>query len=838
MATLSGIRKHQRLLSSVSLVAFTAMWAGTSLANPTGGTVVAGQATISAPDPSTLIVNQGSDKAIINWDNFGINAGETTRFQQPDTQSVTLNRDFSGDPSQIMGSLEANGRVFLINRSGVLFGRNSRVDTAGLVASTHDITDDNFLGGNYLFDQQGEAGASVVNLGNITIADQGLAAFVGPSVRNDGAIVARLGTVELASANGFTLDFNGDQQLTLFVENPVDQVGYTIDGERIENLVENQGRIEADGGLVVLSAVAARGVVNDVINHDGVIQANSVGVRNGKIILSGGDEGVVRVYGSVSATGGDRGETGGHIEITGDKVGLFDGADVDASGHSGGGTALVGGDYQGRGDTPTADFTYVAANARVSADAQETGDGGKAIVWADDTTRAYGTVTATGGAQAGDGGFIEVSGKASLDIAGLQVDASAANGSGGEVLFDPGDIHIVARNDPRITQTPTSVFGPQASASYISSYDIGEYLSQGTDVTIRATLEGPGVDSRGQVYVETSIQPIIRGDGEATLSLFAADQVTVSENVDIGAINTRRFSGKLNIYVDADYDRHGVGVFTLPGNSSIYTNGGFVNLNGSSINTLGEINTEDLAGNIGVVREAHDFFEHTDFSNIQTGYFEPPSVEPPSFSRSYNGYNINSNDPVYYLSDGSPNSFWISQAYNEIVENEGYPIADEFLNNLDIDNDIYNDIQSNFVVLGEIDGNATPVTAPWEFIGIKGAYVAIRSSGRFIASRIGSKVVLKPTKKGGLVYKKGKLDIHFGRNPNQVSHTFRHIKKETGLSESQIAAQIMKGLGRTKLKEGDNVKYIYIAGRIALVNIHRRGKDLIDVGKIHFLKNK
>lgn len=615
MATLSNIRKHQRLLSSVSLFAFAAMWAGTSLANPTGGTVAAGQATISAPDPSTLVINQTSGRAIINWDNFDINAGETTRFQQPDTQSVTLNRDFSGDPSRIMGNLEANGRVFLINRSGMLFGQNSRVDTAGLVASTHDITDDNFLDGNYVFDQQGDAGASIVNLGNISIADQGLAAFVGPSVRNDGVIVARLGTVELASANGFTLDFNGDEQLTLFVENPIDQVGYTIDGERIENLVKNQGRIEADGGLVVLSAVAARGVVNDVINHDGVIQANSVGVRNGKIILSGGSEGVVRVSGTVSATGGDTGEVGGHIEITGKKVGLFDGANVDASGHSGGGTALVGGDYQGRGDTPTAEFTYVAANARVSADAQETGDGGRAIIWADDTTRAYGTVTATGGAQSGDGGFIEVSGRASLDIAGLEVHASAAAGTAGEVLFDPGNIYIVRSQAEADNHGNVDLSNPFVAGgdTYIWNYAVSEYLSAGNDVTLQGLETGDGSD--GNIYINANIEKFYldsRSNTETTLSLFAADEVIFGENVDVLSD-----AGMLNLYIDADYDRHSYGLISLPASSGIYTNGGFTNFNGSDFRILGTVDTTDGRGGRGLQREAHDYFEHTDFAFLR-----------------------------------------------------------------------------------------------------------------------------------------------------------------------------------------------------------------------------
>lgn len=174
---------HRLRCSIASFTAFTLVggcmvpaWAA-----PTGGQVVAGQATISQSGTTTTI-NQATDRAAIHWQSFGIGANESVRFNQPSASSIALNRILGQDPSVILGSLSANGQVFILNPNGVLFGQGARVDVGGLVASTLNLTNENFLAGRYAFAREGAAG-SVVNQGEIR-ADGGVVAFLAPEVRN------------------------------------------------------------------------------------------------------------------------------------------------------------------------------------------------------------------------------------------------------------------------------------------------------------------------------------------------------------------------------------------------------------------------------------------------------------------------------------------------------------------------------------------------------------------------------------------------------------------------------------------------------------------------------
>src|SRR5215203_2060329 len=164
---------------------------GFAVAGPTGGVVVGGEATIRDQGSRNVVIDQWSHRAIINWYTINIGAGESTRFNQPDSSSVVLNRVTGGvGPSEIFGTVTANGRVFVINRDGILFGPNAVVDTAGFLATTSDIKNDDFMAGRYNFNIPGRPDASIVNHGTIT---------------------ATLGTVALGAANGFTLDLYGDR---------------------------------------------------------------------------------------------------------------------------------------------------------------------------------------------------------------------------------------------------------------------------------------------------------------------------------------------------------------------------------------------------------------------------------------------------------------------------------------------------------------------------------------------------------------------------------------------------------------------------------------------------
>src|SRR5206468_7126312 len=198
------------------------------------------------------------------WHTFNIGARESVRFNQPGSSSVVLNRVTGGlGPSEILGALTANGRVFLINRDGILFGPSSVVNTAGFLATTHDIRNADFMAGRYNFNIPGRPDASIVNAGSITATNGGFAALVAPGVRNSGTITATLGTVALASGNTFTLDLYGDRLIQL---SPSDAIASKVidvqTGKPLTSLVSNDGKLSANGGRVEITAAAARAIVD------------------------------------------------------------------------------------------------------------------------------------------------------------------------------------------------------------------------------------------------------------------------------------------------------------------------------------------------------------------------------------------------------------------------------------------------------------------------------------------------------------------------------------------------------------------------------------------------
>ncbi|MBK4722863.1 filamentous hemagglutinin N-terminal domain-containing protein, partial [Azospirillum sp. YIM DDC1] len=437
-----GVDFARLALRSVIGVALSTLFAGAAYANPLEGTVTAGAATIQSTTPKSMEILQSTDKAIINWKSFSIDAGERVNFQQPSASSVTLNRVTGADPSKIMGSLSANGTVMLVNPNGVVIGAGAKVDVGGLVATTANISDANFMAGKYQFDQAStKPNAMVVNEGDITVKDSGLAALVAPHVRNSGVIRAKLGKVALGGAETFTLDFHGDGLISFDASSAVKTVAKDADGKPVAALVVNSGEIAAEGGSVTLSARAVKGVIDNVINTDGVIKATSVGSANGKIVLSGGDTGKVTIGGTVDASGRGEGQTGGTVVATGAEIAVKKNARVDASGSKGGGEVAIG-SKSGRSGT-WSDKVTVEAGATLSADAVKSGKGGSVTVLSQKSTKHAGKISARGGAEGGDGGFAEVSSHKDITLTG-SVDLTAPKGAAGTFLLDPESLRIVS----------------------------------------------------------------------------------------------------------------------------------------------------------------------------------------------------------------------------------------------------------------------------------------------------------------------------------------------------------------------------------------------------------
>ncbi|PZN29800.1 MAG: filamentous hemagglutinin, partial [Proteobacteria bacterium] len=341
-------------------------------AGPSGGVVVAGQGTISTPVAGTTVIEQASPHLQVDWRSFDVAVGERVQFRQPSSAAVALNRILAHNPSQILGSLEANGKVVLVNPNGLVFGPSARINVGSLVASSLEVVGFDATSGRFSFgDVSGRAGA-VINQGQIGAAPGGSVTLLGGQVSNTGSIIADFGTVNLAAGRTATIDLAGDGLLRL-----------EVDAELVTNAggaaaaVDNAGNIQANGGRVLLTAQALDGVFANLVNNDGTVRANRIDHSGGTIRLVGAG-GTVRSSGTLDASAGDALSDGGRVEVLGERVGLFGEAVVDVSGARHGGTALIGGDYQGNNpQVPNAARTYVGANARIAADAGAPGDGGR-----------------------------------------------------------------------------------------------------------------------------------------------------------------------------------------------------------------------------------------------------------------------------------------------------------------------------------------------------------------------------------------------------------------------------------------------------------------------------
>jgi filamentous hemagglutinin family protein len=273
--------KTTLVLRKLVVIFFTVMLATAAFSNPSLNSVTSGNVSVSQSG-NTTTVNQASQQAIIQWNSFNIAAQEKTQFIQPNSSSIALNRiNPQQGASQIYGQLSSNGRIILINGAGIHFGPGSQVNVGSLIASTSDISNANFLAGKYIFDQASQYNGSIVNEGEINAKRYGLVALLGDSVSNSGVISARLGSIAIGSGSAFTLDFNGDQLINFTVDGAASAASTGV-------INSSSGKIFADGGKILITASAAQGVLDNVIDMDGVAQTQSVSQQNGEIILSGG----------------------------------------------------------------------------------------------------------------------------------------------------------------------------------------------------------------------------------------------------------------------------------------------------------------------------------------------------------------------------------------------------------------------------------------------------------------------------------------------------------------------------------------------------------------------
>lgn len=309
-----GTRRHSKSGRGKALVVAGASLLGLfcqapAFALPSGATVVSGDAGFqTSTDGRHMVIDQQSHKLITNWNEFSVRADERVSFHQPGQDAVALNRVIGRNGSDIQGRIDANGKVFLVNPNGVVFGKSAQVNVGGLVASTLDLADRDFLAGNYQF--SGDSGATVSNAGSLKASEGGSIALLGARVSNDGVIQAQLGDVALGAGQGINLNFDGDGLLNL-----------QVDKGSVDALAHNGGLIRADGGLVLMSARSADSLLKTVVNNQGTLEARTLRSAEGRIVLDGGEQGTVRVAGKqdASAIGGGNGglvlNQGANVEI-------------------------------------------------------------------------------------------------------------------------------------------------------------------------------------------------------------------------------------------------------------------------------------------------------------------------------------------------------------------------------------------------------------------------------------------------------------------------------------------------------------------------------------------
>ena len=319
--------RGKRASTALALLAAFLAWPLGAWAEPQGGVVKQGDATISVGGSQTTI-DQRSSKAIIDWQKFGLEAHESAVFNQPGSNAIALNRVTGGDPSNILGVIRANGQVWLVNRNGVMFGKSATVDVHGLVATTADIPDASFMADNFNFSQPStEPTAAVVNEGTISFGERGLTALVGSNARNAGTIVGRLGSVVIAGAPTFTIALDPqDGGLIQFAA--TSKVTSKLTGEP---LVENSGVIHNDGGLVRLTASAAAGVVDEAINMSGLVEAHGLALQDGRVELVSDTAGRVVVQGTLDVGAGEAGGRDGSVVMRGEDLSLTVGAAIQGS---------------------------------------------------------------------------------------------------------------------------------------------------------------------------------------------------------------------------------------------------------------------------------------------------------------------------------------------------------------------------------------------------------------------------------------------------------------------------------------------------------------------------
>ena len=489
---------------------------------PQGGVVTQGHATIqSAGSPSApvLNINQTSQRAVVDWHSFDVGSASTVNFNQPNAQASTLNRvTGGGSASQIFGKINAPGEVILVNPSGVYIGKNASLDVGSIAATSHHISDKDYMDGKATYDRNGATG-SVTNDGSIRARFGGYVALLAPEVRNNGLIVAQQGTVVMASGEKITLNFDPSTRLASIAADP----------SKINSLIENKQAVEVPGGLIIMSAKVANSLIRGVINQAGSLSTSDTFQMVAK---------------------------GGRIMLEGSHTTLQTGSETVARGSSSGGSVEIAGTQE----------VSIQSGAKVSVSATQSGHGGTITTHSLGKTTLNGTLLAQGGKSSGNGGFINT-GSSLLEI-GNALSVKAGNRGEGQVgawNITASHLDINHNNDKVLSAAlDRAHVNMKLVKNYCASYggcdfsmtpglifDPGAIISKTSAINTQLTM-----DSEGSLSVSGTIKS--HETAPLDLILKSSESVLIETSSKIGVRQAKIDAPKISIWGDlASYGGEG-----------------------------------------------------------------------------------------------------------------------------------------------------------------------------------------------------------------------------------------------------------------------------------------
>lgn len=504
-------------------------------ANPVVSEILHGEATLSQCDPYTLEVRTEQEKTVIHWKEFSIQKGETTHFIQPSSSSATLNRVVGVNPSELLGTLHSNGHVYLMNPNGLVIGEGAFIDTAAFIGSTFDVLDHDFLKGEG-FELKGDSLSRVINYGKIHTRE-GDAFLVGRIAENHGEIDVNGGCLGVIACT--SLLYRPNEKNPIYVKGGMDS-----SLNREGNAYSHAMKINADSDALMIEK------------------------KDGEIFLT-----QAKNSGTLRAKNGQKGST---VHVLGDHVFLEEGT-ISVSAPSGEGQVNIGGSYKGQNKNILASqLTFVSKESRIEANALEEGHGGQVVIWSDHETRYYGHVDARGGAEGGNGGFLEVSSPSNEWSFRGTIDLSAPKGNSGELLLDPNDITVgTAASAPAYGGSPYDG-APSANAQLLYT-DLAAALGAG-NVTIQTSSGTAG--GNGDIFFDL---------GGNILTWASGNNLTVNADRDI------------HFLLNSDIQTTGAGtdIVMTAGRSFISENGSAIEAQGAGGN-LFVTATQDVLARGGI----------------------------------------------------------------------------------------------------------------------------------------------------------------------------------------------------------------------------------------------